>query len=175
MLFLLYGLRSQSVPLVVQIPGSAPFAVFLKQTQRGLSGDFHQDICKSTCNVYVLKVTVHHLISSTPYLSSYCHCFPRYLLPLQPTQTEILRLIMVSTDKMKKAIKWVQRGTLWSFSNILLPLILNTVNTLVTQTTRPQGCNAGRVPSLYTSTQPDHCKQKPKECGSFPSTKSHEQ
>lgn len=55
---------------------------------------------------------------------------------------------MVSTDKMRKAIKCVQRGTRWSFSNILLPLIVSTVNTITTQATWPRGGKAGRAPPL---------------------------
>lgn len=117
------------------------------------------------------------IILSLPHLtcSPTATASPWYPLPLQPTQTEILRLIMVSTDKMKKAIKCVQRDTLWSFSNILLPPIFSTVNTLKTQTTWPRGCKAGRASSLYASAQPDRCKQKPKKRGSFPSTEFHKQ
>lgn len=160
--------------MVVQIPASMYLLLFSNgYKQNFLLCDFYQDIYMSTCNVCMPKGSVHPLISPTLYLLSYCHCFPWYPMPLQPTQTEILRLIMVSTDKMKKAIKCVQRGTLWSPSNILLPLILSAVNTLMTQTTWPRGCRAGRAAPLYASSQPDHCKYKLKECFLF--NKFHEQ
>lgn len=140
----LFPLRSQPMPLVVQIP---PFAVLL-----------HKDflLCMTFIGVFIWTPAMcvgereEHITLSLPHLScpAPATASPWYPLPLQPTQTEILRLIMASADKMKKAIKCVQRGTLWSFSNIPLPLILSTVNTLMTQTTWPRGCKAGRAPSL---------------------------
>lgn len=44
----------------------------------GLSApyDFYQDIYMSTCDVCGWKGRTQHLISSTPLLSSSCHCFP---------------------------------------------------------------------------------------------------
>lgn len=160
--------------MVVQIPASKYLLLFWNgYKQNFLLCDFYQDIYMSISNVRMRKGNVHPLISPTLYLLSYCHCFPWYPVPLQPTQTEMLRLIMVSTDKMKKAIKRVQRGTLWSLSNIVLPLISSAVNTSMTQTTWPRGCRAGRAAPLCASSQPDHCKSKLKECFLF--NKFHEQ
>lgn len=150
------------MPLVVQTP---PFIVFPRRVPALY--DFSRGIYMSTCNVWGWKGRTHH----TPYLFPTSAILllpllpPDIPLPPQPTQTEILRLIMASADKMKKAIKCVQRGTLWSFSNIPLPLILGTVNTLMTQTTWPRGCKAGRAPSLQLSAWP--LQTKPKQMWHF--------
>lgn len=154
----------------MQIPGSAPFAVFLERNT-------NRTFCYVTCTGVFIWAPVmctgereECVILSLPHLTCppTATASPWYPLPLWPTQREILRLIMVSADKMKKAIKCVQRGTLWSFGNIPLPLILNTVDTLMIQTNWPRGCKAGRSPSLYASSQPDHCEQNPRNVANFP-------
>lgn len=149
-----------AMPLLVQIP---LFVVFLQE-------DFllHTTFIRIFIWAPVMCVggREEHNTLSPPHLCCPppATASPWFPLPLQPTQTEILRLIMASADKMKKAIKCVQRGTLWSLSNIPLPLILSTVNTLMTQTTWPRGCKAGRAPSLQLSAWPLLTKPKSMWC-----------